>query len=320
MSQVYARDLDLNLLRVFVVVAEAGSVTGAAERLYLTQPAISAALRRLSESVGEPLFARAGRGLTLTARGKRLLQSAQPHLAALVSAALSPTVFDPQTNEQTVRLGLSDANEAWLLPPLLRILARVAPRMQLVVLQAEFRSVGDALLSGRIDLAVTVADELPAGMQRIPLFMGGFVCLYDANSVRLPKRLTLERYLAQEHVIVSYNGDLRGIVEDLLGMRRRVRISVPTFRHVTAALDGTGLIATVPEMVARDLRKTRPQLRTAQLPFRLAGSPTELLFRAATNDDGALGFVRAQIVELAAKFAKAKASSAGRAPLPLEVS
>ncbi|MET0794599.1 MAG: LysR family transcriptional regulator, partial [Polyangiaceae bacterium] len=118
MNLVYERDLDLNLLRVFVVVAEAGSVTSAAQQLYLTQPAISAALRRLTERVGAPLFARAGRGLTLTARGNQLFYTARPHLSALVGAALSPAEFDPQLSDETVRLGVSDLNEAWLLPPL----------------------------------------------------------------------------------------------------------------------------------------------------------------------------------------------------------
>src|SRR5512147_574694 len=95
MIENYGRDLDLNLLRVFLVVAEAGSVTEAASRLYLTQPAVSAALRRLAAAVGAPLFARTGRGLSLTARGQRLLATARPHLAALVTAALSPATFDP---------------------------------------------------------------------------------------------------------------------------------------------------------------------------------------------------------------------------------
>src|SRR5215510_1618472 len=121
MNSSYAKDLDLNLLRVFVVVAESGSVTAAASRLYLTQPAVSAALRRLATAVGAPLFVRAGRGLSLTARGERLLRSARPHLEALVQAALAPATFDPSTSERIVRIGVSDANEGWLLPPLLRV-------------------------------------------------------------------------------------------------------------------------------------------------------------------------------------------------------
>src|SRR4051812_44949748 len=97
MNESYGRDLDLNLLRVFAVVAESGSVTEAASRLYLTQPAVSAALRRLTAAVGAPLFARRGRGLALTSRGERLLARAQPHLRALVEAALAPPQFTPRT-------------------------------------------------------------------------------------------------------------------------------------------------------------------------------------------------------------------------------
>src|SRR5687768_16256527 len=157
----YGRNLDLNLLRVFVVVAEMGSVTAAAGKLYLTQPAISAALRRLTETVGAPLFARQGRGVTLTARGKQLLAQARPHLASLVDATLSPLEFDPKTSDRTIRIGLSDVTEALLVPPLLRILERDAPGMRIIVLPVQFRTVAEALTSHRIDMAVTVADEMP---------------------------------------------------------------------------------------------------------------------------------------------------------------
>lgn len=304
MNSVYERDLDLNLLRVFVVVAEAGSVTEAAQRLYLTQPAISAALRRLSERVGAPLFARAGRGLQLTARGDQLLRAARPHLRGLVGAALSPAVFDAKTTDETVRLGLSDLNEIWLLPPLLQVLATSAPRLRLVLQPVQFRTVSDALLGGRIDLAVTVADDLPAGMRRVSLFQGGFVCLFDARHVSLPKRLSLERYLAEEHVIVSYNGDLRGVVEDILGLKRRVRLSVPAFQMVGVALSGSTLLATVPEIVARELRRTRPELHTRELPFRLEGTGMELIWQSALDDAGPVRFIREHIVHIAGRLGR----------------
>src|SRR5262245_52121155 len=145
MNRDYGRDLDLNLLRVFVVVADTGSVTRAAAQLYLTQPAVSAALRRLVTAVGAPLFSRAGRGLTLTDRGQRLLAEARPHLLALVGAALSPPRFDAATSDRTLRLGLSDASEQWLLPTLLRAMATGAPRMRLVVVPVQFRTIGEAL-------------------------------------------------------------------------------------------------------------------------------------------------------------------------------
>ena len=302
MNQVYERDLDLNLLRVFVVVAEAGSVTDAAQRLYLTQPAVSAALRRLTSSVGQPLFARAGRGLALTARGSQLLQVARPHLAALVTATLSPAAFDAKTSDETVRLGLSDSNEAWLLPPLLRVLAEQAPRLRLVILPPHFRTVREALLAGSIDLAVTVADDLPAEMRRTPLFRGGFVCLFDPRHVRLPKRLSVERYLAEDHVIVSYNGDLRGVVEDTFGLHRRIRISLPSFQSIGATVDGTALLATIPEMVARVLLESHPHLRTATLPFQLEPAAMELIWRRTLDDAAPQTFIRNHILTIASNL------------------
>lgn len=314
----YGRDLDLNLLRVFSVVAETGSVTQAAARLYLTQPAVSAALRRLTTAVGAPLFVRQGRGLALGSRGARLAAAIRPHLAALVDAALSPAQFDPRTSERTFRLGLSDATELWLLPRLLRAFEAEAPRMRVIALPVQFRTVGEALTAGRVDAAVTVADEQPSGVQRRPLFHGGFVCLFDPRHARVRGGLTEERYFAHEHVVVSYNGDLRGVVEDLTRRARRVRCSVSTFANLGAVVEGTALLATVPEIVAREVRRVRPHLRTAPVPFPLARAPLELLWPAATEDDAACAFLRACVARIAAEAAPAEppAPPAARSPAP----
>lgn len=298
LSSQYARDLDLNLLRVFLVVAETGSVTAAAARLYLTQPAVSAALKRLSTAIGAPLFARRGRSLVLTARGEVLEREAKPHLMALVTAAMAPPVFDPKSSDRTIRLGLSDTHEQTFLPPLSRILEREAPRMRLVVTSVQFRTIGGALSSGAVDLAITVADDLPRGVSRTPLFSGGFVALFDPRHAHLGVRPSLRRYLDHEHVIVSYNGDLRGIVEDLLGVERRVRISVPSFHAVGALLENTSLVATVPALVARALTKQHRHLRIAKLPFSLAGTSMELLHREAQESDPALAFVRRHLIAI----------------------
>lgn len=308
MNRSYEKDLDLNLLRVFVVVAEEKSVTAAASRLYLTQPAVSAALRRLANAVGVPLFVRAGRGLALTARGRRLFATARPHLEALVGAALSPVAFDPKTSERTIRIGLADTAESWLLPGLLGELATEAPRMRVIVRPVQFRTVADALSSGAIDFAVTVADELPADVRRTPLFHGDFVCLFDPRHVRLGASPTIERYLAAEHVIVSYNGDLRGIVEDFFGLARRVRVSVPTFQSIGSIVDGSSLVATIPRMVAHDTIEYRPHLRTAKVPLEFHGTTMDLLWRSAVDDDEAVSFVRA----LTARAAAARAARAMR--------
>jgi LysR family transcriptional activator of mexEF-oprN operon len=302
MPGAYGRDLDLNLLRVFAVVAESGSVTEAASRLYLTQPAVSAALRRLTAAVGAPLFARSGRGLALTSRGERLRDTVRPHLQKLVDAALAPPTFDPKTSDRTLRLGLSDSSELWLLPPLLRVLEKEAPKMRVVAVPVQFRTVATALANG-LDAAVTVADELPANVRRQPLFSGGFVCLYDPRHARL-RKLTEKEYFARSHVVVSYNGDLRGIVEDLFRKTRNVRCSVSSFAHLGALIDGTTMLATVPGLVADQIRAARPHLRTKALPFEIKGSVADLLWPVATDDDEPCRFVRDKILQIAQKVEK----------------
>lgn len=279
----------------------------------------SAALRRLNTAVGAPLFVRQGRGLALTARGERLLASVHPHLQALVDAALAPPSFEPRTSERTLRVGLSDATELWLLPPLLRALQQEAPRMRLIALPVQFRNVAAALASGAVDAAITVADEMPAGIHRQELFWGGFVCLFDPRHARLKRTLTESDYFAHEHVVVSYNGDLRGIVEDVLQKSRRIRCSVSSFANLGALIDGSALLATVPEIVARHLRAVRPHLRTVPLPFTLRGAPMELLWPAATNDDEACRFLRAHITRLATETSTTGTGAPGarpRAPAP----
>jgi LysR family transcriptional activator of mexEF-oprN operon len=295
----FGRDLDLNLLRVFAVVAETGGVTEAARRLYLTQSAVSAALRRLTTAVGAPLFVRSGRGIALTNRGERLRAGLDLHLRPLVQAALAPPAFDPATAERTLRLGLSDSAELWGLPPLLRILEREAPRIRIVAVPVQFRTVATELASG-LAAAITVADELPASIRRERLFYGGFTCLYDPRHARL-RRLTEAEYFAHRHVVVSYNGDLRGVVEDLYGKNRDVRCSVSSFANVGAIVDGTAMLATIPKMVAMKVLATRPHLRTKPLPasLKVEGSHAELLWPSVTDDDDACNFVREKIRHIA---------------------
>ncbi|RYZ68635.1 MAG: LysR family transcriptional regulator [Proteobacteria bacterium] len=302
MPGVYRRDLDLNLLRVFAVVADAGSVTEAASRLYLTQPAVSAALRRLTSVVGAPLFVRSGRGLALSSRGERLRAGLQPHLQKIVEATLEPPTFDPRTTTRTIRLGLADADD-WLLPPLLRVLANHAPGLRIIVTAVQFRSVA-AALAGGLDMACSLAEELPPDIVRMPLVTGGLVCLYDPRVARIA-RLTEAVYFKQEHIVVSYNGDLRGVVEDVLGKNRDVRVSVPSFAHVGALVEGTARLATIPAVVASSIRALRPGLRIVRLPFELGRGTLDLLWPLSKDDDEPCRYVRGQVRAVARKLARA---------------
>lgn len=299
MKRVNIRDLDLNLLPILVAVADTGSVTAAAARLYLTQSAVSAALARLKLAIGDSIVIRHGRGVVLTERGARLVADARPHLDAIVQAALLPAGFDPRTSDRILRLGLADSTEECLLPPLLRFLEAEAPRMRLVCSPIQFRTVNEALSTRRIDIAITVADELPASIARRPLLRSHFVCVFDPRFVRLGSMPSERTYLAQSHVIVSYGGDLRGVIEDTFGRERRVRCSVANFGGVGAIVDGGRLVATVPSIVAAQILRTRPHLRIAAIPFAHEPGNVELLWPTALDVDPGCRFVRDAIVRIA---------------------
>ena len=188
-------------------------------RLYLTQPAVSAALRRLTAAVGAPLFAAQGRGLALTSRGERLRAEAAAAPRALVEAALAPARRSTR-RPATARCGSasSDAAEVWLLPPLLRVLEREAPRMRVVAIPVQFRTVGAALAAGASTPRSPSPTSCPPTIRRRAAVPRR---LRRASTIRaharLRRRSTEAEYFAHDHVIVSYNGDLRGIVEDMLG-------------------------------------------------------------------------------------------------------
>lgn len=304
MNDIYGRDLDLNLLRVFAVVAEEQNLTRAASRLYVTQPAISAAIRRLTSFVGAALLVREGRGIALTKRGEELFVAARAYLQPLVAATTAVPVFDPRSSAATVRVGLGDGLEAALLPKLLRRMRSDAPSMQLVVVAIQFRSVEDAILARRVDLAVGVADDLPRSIARETLFEGrkirdGFTCLHDPRFARLPAKLTARAYFSREHVAVSYAGDARGIVEDALATPRTVRVVVPSLGFVADVVDGSPLLATVPLSLAQHVVRSRPHLRYTPLPFALDGADLDLFWSRASTDDPAVGFMRQLIGDVA---------------------
>ncbi len=299
MNGAHARDLDLNLLPVLVAVADTGSVTAAAARLYLTQSAVSAALGRLKAAIGDSLVIRHGRGIVLTERGARLVAEARPHLDAIVQAALLPARFEPKTTERTLRLGLADIADEWLLPPLLRFLAVEAPHMRLLCTPIQFRTVNEALATRRIDIAVTVADDLPASVSRRSLVRSHFVCLFDPRFVRLGARPTERAYLAQEHVVVSYNADFRGVVEETFGRERRVRCSVASFSSIGAIVDGGRLVATVPVVFTPQILQLRPHLAVSAVPFPHEPGSIDLLWPRALDVDPSCRFVRDAMIRIA---------------------
>ena len=301
MDEIYGRDLDLNLLRVFAVVAETG------ERHRGGQASLPHAVGGQRGAAapdhrgGRAAVPAQRRGIALTSRGERLRAGleAAPRPAAS-RRRWRRRLSIPATAERTLRLGLSDSAELWRLPPLLRVLEREAPAH------------ADRRRPGAVPHRRRRAD-LGAGRARspsptsCPRRSGASVCSTagsPASTIRATRScrtLSEAEYFAHDHVIVSYNGDLRGIVEDLVGKNRKVRCSVSSFANIGAIVDGTAMLATIPELVAAKILAARPHLKTKPLPptMKIEGSHAELLWPAVTDDDEPCKFVRAKIREIA---------------------
>src|SRR5215831_19501990 len=161
--------LDLNLLHVFDVVAREGSLSAAARALSVTQSAVSHALARLRAQLGDPLFARRGRGVAPTALATRLAPAIREAMDGL-ERALGDRTFDPRRDLARVVLALPDEIEPMLVPRLCRRLARVVPRLQLSSIRLDRARLAADLWTGRLDVALDVLRPVDATLAHEPLF------------------------------------------------------------------------------------------------------------------------------------------------------
>lgn len=288
------RKVDLNLLIVFETLMHERSVTRAAEKLFLGQPAISAALARLRGLFDDPLFVRTGRSMEPTARAQEIFGHLSPALDSISTALSRAADFDPATSKAVFRIGLSDDVEFGLLPPLLRRLRSEAPGITLVVRRANYLLMPQLLSSGEISVGVSYTDDLPANAKRKTLRRSTWKIL-RADSI--PGALTLDDYCARPHALVSYAGDLDGFVDQTLAemdRKRQVVLAVPQFVGLAQLLAGTDIIATVPEYVALALTAAGG-LRAEEPPFPTRLAELSMVWRGAQDQDPAERWLRSRI-------------------------
>ncbi len=241
------RRIDLNLLVILDALLGEQHVTRAAERLHLSQPAVSHALARLRDLLGDPLLVRAGSGLVPTARALELAAPLAETLAQ-VQSLLAPNTFDPASARRTFRLAMSDYGAAIILPGLIRTLRAEAPGIDLQISHASREGMVEGLLNGDIDLAAGVLPELPGELRSTPLFEERYVCLLDRRSLPAGGVLDLPTYLSRPHVLLEMRGSGTPEIERTLTAlreRRRVAISLPHWSVASQFISGTDLILTV---------------------------------------------------------------------------
>ncbi len=248
--------LDLNLLRVFDAVARERHVTRAAERLHLSQPAVSNALARLRVALGDELFLRRPGGVEPTAMALNLMGPVAEALDRLAETLASSAPFEPATSARVFTLALSEYAEAVLAPPLLEHLAREAPRAVLAIGHADRTNAMRVLEAGAAQLAIGVLPEPPALYTRLRLLPEAFLVLMRPGHPLAEGTLTLERFVSVPHLLHSPNGSRDGALDGplaALGHPRRVGAVLAHLSAVPEALMRTDLVITLSARLARRL-------------------------------------------------------------------
>jgi DNA-binding transcriptional LysR family regulator len=286
------RQADLNLLVVFAVLAEERNVSRAAQRLLLSQPAVSRALGRLRELFGDDLLVRAAGGYEPTPRGQRLLHELETMLPRL-DRLLSGGGFDPSREEASFRIMATDNATMTLGPLLTRAVLPAAPQVTFEVV-AWNEGGFDALERGRLDLLLNADDgSIPSRYATEVLFEEDLVCVVAAES-RHRRRLTLRQYLDAAHVAVGIIDGKQTIVERqlrALGKQRRVVLRVPYFSVAVACVAGTALMATVPRRLAAYEARDR-RLRIVEPPRELGGYQYLMAWHPRLESDAAHQWLR----------------------------
>ena len=293
------RDIDLNLLRAFDAVLQERSVTGAAGRLGLTQPAVSNALARLRALFGDPLFVRTSVGMDATPFARELGEPVRQALALLESALAHGPGFDAATSTRAFRFYMSDLGQVEFLPPLIERVQRIAPGVRLEAVALDVEDIGSALGAGALDIAVGFLPGLGPPVRRKPLFRDPYVCLMRAGHPALGRTLTRKRFVEASHVLVSYRGGHRVIEEALerAGLARRIALRVPHFTVVPMVLARTDLILILPQRVAR-VYERQGGFRYLPTPVPIPPADVGVHWHERFDADAGNRWLREQLLEL----------------------
>lgn len=260
MTPLNFRSLDLNLLRVFDEVMAERSLTRAAHKLSITQPAVSNAMRRLRDVVEDELVVRSGQGVEPTPIGLALWTPVREALTQL-QESLAPGRFDPATAKSIFVLAMADATAATLLPALVGIIEREAPGVSIRVLPLTTRDPRRLLEEEAADMAVgyfpSALADLTARAQSGDvvafdsrrLYDGEYVCVMRQGHPLAAEPLTLDAYCAARHMLVSFSGRPFGFIDEALaslGRERKVVITVNQFFTAGRVVMDSDLLTVLP--------------------------------------------------------------------------
>lgn len=293
------REFDLNLLVVLDTLLAEQSVSKTAKRLGLSQPATSAALGRLRVALSDPILVREGARMMPTPRAQALAKPLREILSSLEKTLIAPSRFDPKTAQRTFKVATNDYCSFAIVPLLLARICAIAPKISLEIwpLGAHPK---DSLKAREVDLVMADSWTLRHCKCSQQLFTETFTCLARLEHPRIQHQLTLDRYLAEDHALVSARGVVTGSVDAVLAKRnlkRSVRMTLPHILAVPGAIASTDLVVTIADRVANRFAKDYG-LQTFVPPIPLSGFSVAVACQAQMENDPAVEWLRSELVAI----------------------
>ncbi len=286
------QDFDLNLLVTLDALLAERSVTRAARRVGLSQPAMSNALARLRAALGDPVLVRAKGAMVPTTKAEELGRAASLALRELRRTLGDSGVFEPALSERVFTIAASDYVICVLLPPLLEVLARDAPRISLRFVPLE-PEISFAKLESGVDFMLGFFRHTPASLHRAALFSDRNVIITRRGHPFLKTRRTLRDLSRFRHLRVASQGEPRGLMDPVLakrGLHRVVVVTAPQFL-LTQVIGSTDLLAFVPERLAQSMSG----VEIVALPWSLPRLKVDAYWHARWQHDPAHAWLRKQL-------------------------
>jgi DNA-binding transcriptional LysR family regulator len=301
MNQRDIRSLDVGMLRTFDALLREKSVSRAAARLFLSQPAVSASLNRLREVFGDPLFSRTAHGVLPTERALALAPQVHKLLDDLAALLEAERPFDAGASNRIFRIAGSDHASRSLLPELSKTLIALGSSIRIEWVPPGTWSLADHLHTGELDLAVIARIQVPRDIETRTLYQDQYVYVMRRDHPRAGEPVTLDSFCEIPQIFLGYGTSmLDDLIDETLaraGRQRLAQIAVTSFGQIVHQLRHSDHAAVLGGRVARQFAE---QLHIQPLPFELPAYQSLLCWDARAEGDGGIRWLREQVLQIAA--------------------
>ncbi|MCS0627914.1 LysR family transcriptional regulator [Telluria mixta] len=297
--------LDLNLLVVLNALLTERSISRAAAKIHLSQPATSNALARLRDYFGDELLVSSGRQLLLTSRAESLIEPVREVLMRIDSTIATQPEFDPALETRSFTLLASDFTTTILIPPLLESLFQAAPGVRIHMRSVTYQA-GEMLEQGKADFLIAPSQFLSKNHPSSTLFEEEYVCVTWSRHTHVREQLTLNDYLSCGHVTLNLSAGQQGSAFDSwfidsFDVKRRIEVTAPTMAALPALVIGTDRIATVHRRVAEQASTYLP-VTIWEPPLKIPHLVQMLQWHKYKSNDPATTWMRERLTEVAERI------------------